>query len=81
MTAQDTPGIDRLTDAEREVLRLAWHGLSNQQIARLRHSREDTVKNQLNSAYARLGLGRHTQKRACAAALLFVHEHPARAAA
>jgi len=45
-----------LTDAEREVARLAIEGRSNGEIARLRACSERTVANQLAAAYVKAGV-------------------------
>jgi len=46
-----------LTSAEREVLSYLRLGYSNAQIARARGNAERTVRNQLSSAYTKLGVG------------------------
>jgi DNA-binding CsgD family transcriptional regulator len=46
-----------LTKAERAVVELALAGNSNEEIARLRGKSLRTVRNQLASAYAKLGVG------------------------
>jgi DNA-binding CsgD family transcriptional regulator len=46
-----------LTSAERDVLSYLRLGYSNGQIARARGNAERTVRNQLSSAYAKLGVG------------------------
>ncbi|HTV19788.1 MAG TPA: helix-turn-helix transcriptional regulator [Polyangiaceae bacterium] len=46
-----------LTSAEREVLSYLHLGYSNAQIASARGNAERTVRNQLSSAYAKLGVG------------------------
>jgi DNA-binding CsgD family transcriptional regulator len=48
--------IAALTDAEREVARLAASGSSNAAIARCRKVSPQTVANQLSSIYRKLGV-------------------------
>ena len=52
-----SPEFDRLSQAEREVVRLVLDGLSQAQIATLRGTSPRTVAKQLESAYRRLGIG------------------------
>lgn len=52
----DAVGDGELTDAEREVARLAASGLRNQEIARARGTSTSTVANQLGSIYKKLGV-------------------------
>jgi DNA-binding NarL/FixJ family response regulator len=51
------PVAPALTSAEREVLSYLHLGYSNAQIADARGNTERTVRNQLSSAYAKLGVG------------------------
>ena len=51
------PVAPALTSAEREVLSYLHLGYSNAQIAHARGNTERTVRNQLSSAYAKLGVG------------------------
>lgn len=62
--------FDRLTDAERECLRLVHKGLTSKAIAKERGTRADTVDDLIDSA--RLKLGGVTRR--IAANLLFEHE-------
>ena len=48
--------LDVLTDRERRVARLAGRGLSNKEIAAQLYVSVRTVANQLQSAYAKLGI-------------------------
>jgi DNA-binding CsgD family transcriptional regulator len=47
---------DRLTVKERVVTTLVWEGLTNRDIAERIHSSEQVVKNQLRSAFDKLGV-------------------------
>jgi two-component system response regulator DesR len=55
-----------LTDRERDILRLARHGLPNPQIARALHLSPGTVRNHLSAIYRKLGV--HSRYEALAAA-------------
>jgi DNA-binding CsgD family transcriptional regulator len=52
----DTKHLDSLTKAEREVCQLVLAGLSNADIARARGCSPNTVRNQVASAYGKLGI-------------------------
>ena len=54
-------GVDALTDAERQVVRLATHGLTNRQIGEAMSLAEKTVKNYVTGILAKLGMQRRTQ--------------------
>jgi DNA-binding CsgD family transcriptional regulator len=68
------PVAPALTSAEHDVLSYLPLGYSNAQIARARGNTERTVRNQLSSAYAKLGVG----SRAEAVAVLAEHGVTAR---
>jgi DNA-binding CsgD family transcriptional regulator len=55
--AGGAPMVPALTRAERDVLSYLHLGYTNADIARARGSRLRTVRNQLSSAYAKLGVG------------------------
>ena len=48
--------VERLTEREIEVLRLLAGGLTNRQIATALHTAEGTVKNQVSSILAKVGV-------------------------
>jgi DNA-binding CsgD family transcriptional regulator len=50
-----------LTEAERAVIQLALDGLSNARIAEERGTSTRTVRNQLVSAYGKLGVGSRSE--------------------
>jgi len=52
---------ERLTDRERDVLRLMAGGYSNREIADVRSTAEGTVKNQVSSILAKLGVRDRTR--------------------
>jgi DNA-binding CsgD family transcriptional regulator len=54
-------GATSLSSAEGEVVRLALGGLSNAEIARVRGTSTRTVRNQLTSAYEKLGVGSRSE--------------------
>lgn len=56
-----------LTEAEREVLRLALQGLSNEQIGIARNSRPRTVANQIASIFRKLNVSSRLELFALAA--------------
>jgi DNA-binding NarL/FixJ family response regulator len=47
--------VEKLTDAEREVVAYLVTGSTNSDIAQRRHTSENTVANQVHSIYAKLG--------------------------
>jgi DNA-binding NarL/FixJ family response regulator len=60
--ARGGPGeVARLTDREREVLRLVGRGASNKEIASTLRLTEGTVKNHLTSVFQKLGVEDRTQ--------------------
>lgn len=56
-TERETPRLDELTPAEREVALLASAGASNAEIAKARRSAVRTVANQIASIFKKLGVG------------------------
>lgn len=60
--------LAKLTAAERSVVELAVRGLSTPRVAELRDSSARTVANQLNAAYAKLGVSGRRELRALFAA-------------
>jgi DNA-binding CsgD family transcriptional regulator len=50
-----------LTHAEREVVRGVFNGMSNAEIAQLRHTSINTVANQLRATYVKLGISGRSQ--------------------
>jgi DNA-binding NarL/FixJ family response regulator len=56
-----TKAIERLTDRERDVLRLMAGGYSNREIADVLATAEGTVKNQVSSILAKLGVRDRTR--------------------
>ena len=56
-----TQAIERLTDRERDVLRLMAGGYSNREIADVLATAEGTVKNQVSSILAKLGVRDRTR--------------------
>ena len=56
-----------LSTAEAEVVRLALRGLGNEEIARRRGTSTSTVRNQLASAYVKLGVRSRAELAAWAA--------------
>ena len=56
-----TPGHERLTGRERDVIRLMAGGYSNREIADLLATAEGTVKNQVSSILAKLGVRDRTR--------------------
>lgn len=61
------PGAERLTPAEKKVLRDLVRGLSNAQIGRWRGTSERTIANQVQSAFRKLGVRSRRQLWALAA--------------
>jgi DNA-binding NarL/FixJ family response regulator len=56
-----TPSAERLTDRERDVLRLMAGGYSNREIADVLATAEGTVKNQVSSILGKLGVRDRTR--------------------
>ncbi len=56
-----TPADERLTDRERDVLRLMAGGQGNREIGDVLATAEGTVKNQVSSTLARLGVRDRTR--------------------
>jgi DNA-binding NarL/FixJ family response regulator len=56
-----TPSAERLTDRERDVLRLMAGGYSNREIADVLTTAEGTVKNQVSSILGKLGVRDRTR--------------------
>lgn len=56
-----SPGLERLTDREAEVLRLVARSLNNRQIARHLFIAENTVKNHVRSILDKLGVRSRTE--------------------
>jgi DNA-binding NarL/FixJ family response regulator len=52
----ETPRIAKLTEREREVIRLLGEGIKNRQIAERMHISEATVRHHLTSVFAKLGV-------------------------
>ena len=50
-----------LTPRERELVRLVASGRSNREIAAAVHLSEKTVRNNLSSAFSKLGIARRTE--------------------
>ena len=59
--ADTAPAHERLTDRERDVLRLMAGGYSNREIADVLATAEGTVKNQVSSILAKLGVRDRTR--------------------
>jgi DNA-binding CsgD family transcriptional regulator len=53
--AADHPGLSRLSNREREVLRLVAQGYETDEIARILQRASGTIENQIKSARAKLG--------------------------
>jgi DNA-binding CsgD family transcriptional regulator len=73
--AGGVPVEPMLTPAEREVLSYLPLGYSNAQIAHARGNAERTVRNQLSSAYAKLGVGSRAEAVAVLAELGVLARH------
>jgi DNA-binding NarL/FixJ family response regulator len=58
---RDSPSAERLTDRERDVLRLMAGGYSNREIAGVLDTAEGTVKNQVSSILGKLGVRDRTR--------------------
>ena len=50
------PNLERLTQAERAIVRLVLHGYSNSDIAQVRGKSASTIANQLYAIYRKLGV-------------------------
>lgn len=55
-TAKPPPGLDSLTDREREILELIGHGLANREIAERLYLSMATVKTHVNRVFSKLAL-------------------------
>ena len=68
--ADDTPSISGLTEREREILRLASDGRSNQEVAEALTLSVRTVERHLSNAYLKLGISGRSARTAAVARLL-----------
>ena len=59
--AAGAPSTDKLTDRERDILRLVAKGLSNEEISATLYLSLGTVKKQLSNLMLRLGLENRVQ--------------------
>ena len=66
LPARELAGVRALTRREREVLGDLRYGYTNAQIATALGSAERTVRNQLSSAYEKLGIATRTEAAALA---------------
>ena len=57
----DEEALDRLTEAERDIVGRILCGQGNRQIADDRGSRLTTVRNQIHTIFEKLGVGSRTQ--------------------
>lgn len=71
--APTTPSAAALTEREREILRLASDGLSNDEIAAALSLSVRTVERHLSNAYIKLGISGRSARTAAVAALLRAH--------
>ncbi len=68
--------IDRLTPHQRAILRCVCAGSGNKEVAAQLGVATDTIKNQLTTIYAKLGLGGHGSRAAIVACrMLWDDEH------
>ncbi|HEX2280442.1 MAG TPA: helix-turn-helix transcriptional regulator, partial [Thermomicrobiales bacterium] len=68
--ADEMPSIAALTGREREILRLASDGQSNEEIARALSLSVRTVERHLSNAYLKLGVSGRSARTAAVARLL-----------
>lgn len=59
--ASATPGLDRLSDQQRRILQLIGDGLTNREIGERLFLSEKTIKNNVTTLMAKLGVQRRTQ--------------------
>jgi DNA-binding NarL/FixJ family response regulator len=59
--SEEDSGVDRLTDRELDVLKLASKGMGNKDIADHLHLSTRTVQTHLSTVFAKMGVGSRTE--------------------